>query len=160
MSSDQAILEKKVLIIGVGNPFRQDDGIGPLLIENLKSKNLPDYVDLLDGGTDGLSLIENIKEYSECLIIDAVNMSQNPGVLKVFTSKEATLKINSDSLSTHGFGIAEVISMIEALEIKSKITIIGIQPESVDYAEGLTDSLSPNVNKYIETIMMEIKKLK
>jgi hydrogenase maturation protease len=89
--------KKETLILGVGNPLRRDDGIGPevirLLTEEKTKKNrmyeLPYDVDLLDGGTDGLGLIEYLKEYKKVIIIDAVEMKLAPGTVKVFTPEEA-----------------------------------------------------------------------
>ena len=91
----------KILIIGVGNPFRSDDGIGPAIIKILQAENNPDFV-LVDGGTDGLALLDQLAEYEKSIIIDAVQMLEAPGVVKSFTPAEAKIKIKSDVLSTHG----------------------------------------------------------
>lgn len=152
---------KKILILGVGNPFRRDDGVGPAVIGLLKSEwRLPDSerfresrVDLLDGGTDGLSLIDYIEGYEKVLVVDAVDMRAAPGEVRVFSPEEAKLKIKTDALSIHGFGLAEVIALMEKLEMKTDMCIIGIQAKDVNFGEGL----SPEVSSKIEEILKLIK---
>lgn len=143
----------KILVLGIGNPFRRDDGIGPAVIGRLKSENGLEEIDLLDGGTDGLSLIEYIKGYGKVLIVDAVDMGVAPGEVRVFSPGEAKLTIKADALSTHGFGLAEVISLMETLEITSDLHIIGIQAKDVTFGE----EMSPEVSSKIEEILELVK---
>jgi hydrogenase maturation protease len=124
-------------IIGVGNPLRHDDGFGPKIIEILRQQPNLD-ADLHDGGTDGLALLDVIAQYQQVIIIDAVNMNAPSGTLRSFSPDEARLKIHADTLSTHGFGIAEVVRLMQELAIKTDLTIIGIQPEDISFGEGLS----------------------
>ncbi len=141
----------------MGNPLRRDDGIGPkiiqLLEENRNSYNLSSKADLLDGGTDGLGLIEYLKEYKKVIIIDAVDMKLEPGTIKIFTPLEAVLNIKSDALSTHGFGIAELIKLAKELNINPELIIVGVQPEDVSYGEGLSKIINSKLNEIIETLL-------
>ena len=149
--------KKETLILGVGNPLRQDDGIGPevirLLLENKDSYKLSADVDLLDGGTDGLGLIEYLKDYKKVVIVDAVEMKLTPGSIKIFTPEEAVLNINSDALSTHGFGIAELIKLAGELDINPELTIVGVQPEDTSYGEGLSKAVKSMLDKLIKEIL-------
>ena len=156
--------KKETLILGVGNPLRRDDGIGPeiirLLSENRAKKNsrykLAADVDLIDGGTDGLGLIEYLKDYKKVVIIDAVEMKLPPGTIKVFTQEEAIIKIGTDSLSTHGFGIAELIKLAKELDINPELIIVGVQPEDVSYGEELSDTVNSIINFVINKVIEAI----
>ena len=53
----------KTLILGVGNLLLKDEGVGIHVIRALENKNLPDNVDLMDGGTGGLHLLSWLQEY-------------------------------------------------------------------------------------------------
>ncbi len=149
--------KKETLILGVGNPLRRDDGIGPEVIRRLTSGihtyNLPAGTDLIDGGTDGLGLIEYLKEYKKVFLIDAVDMGLPPGTVKIFTPAEAVLNICTDSLSTHGFGIAELIKFSKELDINPELFIIGIQPENISIGEGLSESIEPRIKMIMELII-------
>jgi len=144
---------KKTLILGVGNPFRRDDGIGPAVIQRLQAENCLEGIDLLDGGTDGFSLLEYIKGYKHVLVIDAVDMGMTPGEMRMFSPDEAKLTIQTDALSTHGFGLAEVLGLMETLGIENNLQIIGIQVKDMRLGEGM----SPEVSAKIEDILELIK---
>jgi len=146
----------KTLILGVGNPLRRDDGIGPAVIKLLKASSNMNDVDIMDGGTDGLSLLEQIKLYKKVLIIDAVEMCLIPGEIRLFTPEDAKINIKSDTLSTHGFGLAEVIKLMEQLEIKTELKIIGIQPMDISFGEGLTKELADKPQKIIKLVKENI----
>ena len=152
---ERNMTKNKTLVLGVGNPFRRDDGIGPAVISRLKSewRLRESKVDLLDGGTDGLSLIDYIEGYEKVLVVDAVDMGMAPGEVRVFSPEEAKLTIKADTLSTHGFGLAEVIALMEKLEMKTDMHIIGIQAKDVNFGEGM----SPEVFSKIEEILKLIK---
>lgn len=139
------------MIVGVGNIFRHDDGIGPEIIKRLKNQPANDC-DLLDAGTDSFLLLDNLQKYQTVLIVDAVNMGMPAGTIKTFTPQEARLNIRSDSLSTHGFDLAWVIKLKEQLNIKSELTIIGIQPENIDFGEGLSDIVGGKISALLAVI--------
>lgn len=146
---------KDILIIGVGNPYRHDDGIGHEIIKILQNQPHPN-VDLLDGGTDGLALIDEIAKYHRAIIIDAVNMSTSPGTVRVFTPDEAKIHIKSDTLSTHGFGLAEVIKLLQSLNISTKLTIIGIEPLDISFGEGLSSIVESKIPEIMAVLMQFI----
>lgn len=156
--------KNKTLILGVGNPLRRDDGIGPevirLLTDDRTKKNstykLSSDIDLIDGGTDGLGLIEYLKDYKKVIIVDAVEMNLAPGTIKIFSPDEAVLKIARDSLSTHGFGIAELIKLAKELDINPELVIAGVQPKDISYGEKLSDSVASVLEKLIKIILKVI----
>lgn len=154
------IIKKEIIVIGVGNPLRRDDGVGPevirLLSENRERYNLSPDTDLVDGGTDGLGLIEYLKNYKKVIIIDAVEMKLTPGTIKVFTPVEAVMNINSDALSTHGFGIAELIKLAKELDISPELIIVGVQPEDVGYGEKLTAPVSSVRDNLIKLVLNQL----
>ncbi|MBI3361476.1 MAG: hydrogenase maturation protease [Chloroflexi bacterium] len=67
------------VVVGLGNPLRGDDGIGPAVIEWLKQRELPAGVEVMDGGTGGLELIPTLTGRRRALIVDAANLGRAPG---------------------------------------------------------------------------------
>ena len=149
-------MKNSCLIIGVGNILRRDDGIGPAVIERLRAEPISS-VDLRDGATDGLTVIEYLKPYQRAVIIDAVDMQAEPGTIRMFTPEEAIINIKAEALSTHGFGLAEVLKLMQSLEIKTELKIIGVQPESIEFGEGLTEKVKVRVEEIAELVKEEIK---
>ena len=149
--------KKETLILGVGNPLRRDDGVGTeiinLLFKGGNTRPLPPSVTIMDGGTDGLGLIEYFKEYKKVILIDAVLMGMPPGTVKVFKPEDALFHICNDSLSTHGFGIPELIKFAQELDVLPDLSIIGIQAENTEYGKGLSDSVKSNIDRILTIIL-------
>jgi hydrogenase maturation protease len=146
--------ENATLILGVGNPFRRDDGFGPAVIARLQTDENVRGVDLLDGGTDGFALMDYMQGYEKVLVVDAVNMGGAPGEIKLFSPQEARLSITTDALSTHGFGLAEVIALMDRLDVHISMQILGIQAKDVTFGEGL----SPEIERKIDDVLTLIRK--
>jgi hydrogenase maturation protease len=142
----------KNLILGVGNPFRRDDGIGPAVIQRCQAEDDFEGVDLLDGGTDGFSLLEYIKAYENVLVVDAVEMGMTPGEIRLFSPAEAKLTLQSEALSTHGFGLAEVIGLMETLGIQNNLRIIGIQAKDISFGEAISPEVAGKMDEILEMI--------
>jgi len=146
-----------VLVIGVGNPLRGDDGIGPEIIRRLKARANDENVAFMDGGTDGLALIDPIREYDgRVILVDAVDMKLPPGEMRIFGLEDVHIPIKSDSLSTHGFGIAEMILLMKNLEWKTNLTIIGIQPLKTGFNDKLSEPIMEKLETFIEIIEGEM----
>ena len=73
----------KVLIIGIGNEFRQDDGIGILIARKIKLMNLPN-IEVHEASGEGSELIEMWKGKSSVIIVDAVNSGKESGKIYYF----------------------------------------------------------------------------
>lgn len=112
--------------------------------------------DLLDGGIDGLALLDKIIPYFQVILIDAVNMGKKAGHVCCFGALDVKLRIHSDALSTHGFGLAELISLMQKLDIKTKVKIIGVQPQSVDFGEGLSPTIKQKIPEIINMVKSEV----
>jgi hydrogenase maturation protease len=141
-----------MLILGVGNPFRRDDGIGPAIIARLRAEGALQGVDLVDGGVDGLTLIDTVQGYARVVIVDAVNMGAAPGEFRLFTPQDAVLSVSSDALSTHGFGLAEVVALMEKLDMRVNMQILGIQAKDVSFGEGLSPELDCRIDTMLEVL--------
>jgi len=148
--------ENSTLVLGVGNPFRRDDGVGPAVIARLQSDERLKGVDVLDGGIDGLALMDYMQGYQKVLIVDAVNMGANPGEFRLFSPQEATLSITADALSTHGFGVAEVIALMDKLDIQVDMRILGIQAKDVTFGEGFSPEISARLDDILELVRKEV----
>jgi hydrogenase maturation protease len=143
------------LVISAGSSLRQDDGIGPAILNLLQSEPMPTNVTLIDIGTDGFQLVELVKSYERVLLIDAVNMGETPGTSLFFTPNEAKLICRNDSLSTHGMGLAEVLTIIDGLDgaMPSNMTVFGIQPSQTNLGDMLSSEVKAHLPAYINAIL-------
>lgn len=67
----------KILVLGIGNLVLNDEGIGIHVVNALSEMEIPQGVDVLDGGTGGLALLETLQSYRQLILVDAA-LDNNP----------------------------------------------------------------------------------
>jgi len=150
-----------VLILGLGNPLRRDDGIGPRVIEELQRDGLRDEIAALDGGTGGLDVLRMIEDWDHVIIVDAANVDAGcgkvrPGEFVRFTPDQVRLIESEDNLSLHHAGLAEVFGLARALNhALPSIVIFGVQPGDVGWGEGLSSSVEAGLPTLVEAVRNE-----
>lgn len=137
----------KTLILGMGNILLGDEGVGVRAVEYLEKQQLPDNVDLLDGGTGGFTLLPEIQKYDEVILIDAT-LDENPiGTIRVIQPKFS--KDFPKAMSTHDIGLkdliesATIIGTLPPLHL-IVVTIKEIQPMDLSLSEEI-DKVLPEV---------------
>ncbi|MGQ9466463.1 MAG: hydrogenase maturation protease [Anaerolineae bacterium] len=148
---------KRCLILGLGNPLRGDDGVGPRVVAELLRRGLPDGVAAVDGGTGGLDLLHLLEGWERVVIVDAAILGRNPGEFLRFAPEEAHLVRSLASLSSHTVGLADALALARALGQKlPDIVIYGVQPERMDWEEGLSPALEAALPQIVTAILEEI----
>jgi hydrogenase maturation protease len=148
-----------IKIIGFGNIYMGDDGVGIRVIEKIKEQGIfDDYdnVEVIDGGTSGVDLIFFLQQADKIIIIDAVDAGQGTGEIVTFNIGDVVDFGNkvTKSFSLHDINLKEVFELIRNLKIEKDLKIIGINPKEVDYCE----KLSPQIENKIPQIIAIIKK--
>lgn len=147
------------LILGLGNPFRGDDGVGPAVIATIREGNHLLDVKIIDGGTPGLETILIWRGYRCVLIVDAADMGLEPGQWRRFLSGEANFPINGVGKqgSLHTTGLAEAMALAEALDLlPPELIFYGIQPASTAWTVGLSDEVQTAVTAVCDSILLEL----
>jgi hydrogenase maturation protease len=162
--SDIARTDKPLIkVIGFGNIFMGDDGIGIRVIEKLREdtalKNLAN-VEFIDGGTSGIDLIFILQQAEKAIIIDAVDAGQKAGEIVAFTPddiKEIRKKNKGlKSYSLHDIDLNEVFELIKTLKLKISIKIMGIKPFKVKYSEKISPEIEQKLHKLVTMVKKEI----
>ena len=135
---------KKILLIGFGNPARADDGLGPALAEIIESKNIP----AVTVEADYQLAIEDSSQIAENDIVIFADASANccePFSFEPLAARE------SGSFSSHSVEPAEIMALAENLfKAKAKGYILGIRGyEFNSFSEGLTDKAKNNLQKAV-----------
>jgi hydrogenase maturation protease len=157
------------LVLGLGNPLRRDDGIGPRVIKELRDRGLPEGVAALDVGTGGLDLLHVIEGWERVVIVDAAEVSGRtdqadrgrlaPGEFVRFTPDQAHLVEAAECFSFHHAGLAEVLALARALgRPLPSIVILAVQPEDVGWGEGLSPDVKAGLPDLIDAVLKEVSR--
>ncbi len=127
-------MDKKILVLGIGNILWADEGFGVRALEIFHSLyRVPENVSLLDGGTQGLYLVQFVQEADYLLVFDAIDYGLKPGTLKIVEGDEVPKFTGAKKMSLHQTGFQEVLSAADLLgDYPEKLALIGCQPEDLE----------------------------
>jgi hydrogenase maturation protease len=150
-------MTKEILFIGIGNEFRQDDGVGWKAAREINAWQEP-RVDAKIYNRGAVELIDNWKDYETVLIVDAVISGKAPGSLFRFDIPPRELPATLFCASTHAFNLADVIRLAQALDaLPQRLIIFGVEAQSVGHGHGLTPAVEKGMMIILQMIADEFK---
>lgn len=147
---------KPLRIIGVGNPLMADDGLGIAAAERLAALVWPQGIEVLDGGTGGLTLLDLFAQARGVILLDAVAMGAAPGTLRRFSAEDlAALPAAASGLSLHGGGLGEVLALGRELGMLPPLVLFGVEPVRVELGLGLSPVVAAALEDLLERVRAE-----
>jgi hydrogenase maturation protease len=119
----QALAPRRVLVIGLGNPDRGDDGIGVIVAQRLVGR-LPSDVALAVRNGDMMSLIEDWAGFDALVCVDAAAPIGTPGRVHRIDLATSELPRDLSTTSSHGLGIADAIGLARSLHLAPRDIIV------------------------------------
>ncbi len=154
-----AILEEKkpILILGVGNLLLSDEGFGVHVARRLMDMDLPPDVEVMDGATAGLDLLDYVEGREKVVFVDIVRSGQDPGTLYRFAAEDLEDQAKS-YLSLHDIDVTDLLRLMDLLDVKKpQMVVIGVEPKDMETASlELSPELEALVPKVIKLVMKEI----
>jgi hydrogenase maturation protease len=144
-----SMTEPRVLLLGIGNLLWADEGFGVRVIEAiLKTYTFPDNISVLDGGTQGVYLVQHVQEADILIVFDAIDFELPEGTLKAIHNEDVPNFMGAKKMSLHQTGFQEVLAMAQMLgDYPQHLLLIGVQPVELDDFGG---SLRPLVKAQIQ----------
>lgn len=141
-------MEKRILILGIGNLLWADEGFGVRCVEALNSDwCFPGNVTIMDGGTQGLYLLPYVQEADCLLVFDAVDYGDPPGKLREVVGDQVPRFMGAKKMSLHQTGFQEVLMAADLTgKLPAELVLIGVQPEELeDYGGSLRDVVKAQI---------------
>lgn len=147
---------RHVLVVGVGNVLRGDDGFGVAVVQQLaKRGDLPPTVTVVEVGIGGISLVQELLDgYEVLLIVDAMDRGGAPGTIYLLEPEVPDLSAwpfeqRQDFLADmHMTTPARALILARALGVlPPAVYMLGCQPTTCD---DLVIGLSPPVERAVE----------
>ena len=151
--------DKHILVLGVGNILLGDEGTGVRVIQKLEEEyGFSKNVELYDGGTLGLKLLEPICRSDFAIVVDIVRAGGTPGTIYRIPEKDLSKKIPYKS-SIHELNIVETLIYAEELGNKPATVVIGIEPgEWTSWNTNLTEPVRNRMEDFVAVVLGEIEK--
>jgi len=153
--------KKNLAVIAVGNELMGDDGIGPAILNALFREPLPEGVDLIDGGTGGMSLLHIMKDYNRVIFIDSGDFGGAPGEIRVFTPRDVHSIKKMRRYSLHESDLIEIIHISQKIgEAPEIITIVVVQSGKIGINTSLSSEVINAVPRAVREVISQIKRMK
>jgi hydrogenase maturation protease len=148
---------RPILILALGNPLQSDDGVGCRVAQRLEGCALPGDVEVMDGGTPGVGLLNLLEGRERVIIVDAAEMNRAPGSIARFAPQEARLGVRDQAFSLHHAGVAEALALANELRLAlPPITIVAVQPARVEWGGQLSAAVEAALPRVVTEIFEEL----
>ena len=147
---------KPVLVIGIGNMLLRDEGIGVRTIQAMEEIDMPDFVEIVDGGTAGADLLDIISDRQKVIVVDAVEASGEAGKIIKFDGEDI-LQPDSMETSLHDLGIGQALHITYLLKCQpKKVTVIGVCPNEIGPGLELSKEIEELIPRLIDLVITEV----
>lgn len=140
----------KLIVLGVGNELKSDDGVGPFIIKNLISENIENEKLLF---IDAQTVPENFtgkirkEQPSHVIIVDACLMNGNAGDMKIVDKDDFA----SIGISTHSMSLSYFVKYLEK-DSDINVIFVGIEPETMDWGVKPTEPVENTAYEFIKIL--------
>jgi hydrogenase maturation protease len=149
----------EVLVLGIGNVLWADEGFGVRAVEALNDAyEFPAGVELLDGGTQGLHLLDRVCDARRLVLFDAVDYRLSPGSLEVVRDA-AVPAWGTAKMSMHQTSFQELLALAQLKgRVPERMTLIGVQPEELsDYGGSLRPCVRARLPEAVAVAVRELE---
>lgn len=150
---------KKTLVIGVGNDFRGDDGVGRVLARRLAALDQPN-AEVRESSGESLSLMELWAGAEKVILIDAIRSGAAPGTVRRFDAGSQPLPAEFlQQCSTHALSLPEAVELSRSLgRLPPEVILFGIEGLSFEHGNRLTPTVARAADEAFSLISEELNR--
>jgi hydrogenase maturation protease len=147
-----------ILVLGVGNILLRDEGVGVRVVEALQSRfEFSPHVELVDGGTLGLRLLEPVQRATSLIVVDAIRNGGPPGTIYRLSTQELRGSVRAKE-SLHQLDLLDTLGYAELLGNIPETVVLGIEPEDISpWGTELTETVRSRLEDLIRMVLDEIE---
>jgi len=149
-------MPRSVVVIGVGNELRGDDGAGLEAVRRVREQ-LPASVGVHLHEGEAIGLLELWQKADTAVLIDAVRSGAPPGTIHRLDASHAPLPSLVRRSSSHTIGIGDAIELARALgTLPRRIRVYGIEGHRFEAGAGLSDEVSAALDPLVRELRAQV----
>ncbi|UJL40364.1 HyaD/HybD family hydrogenase maturation endopeptidase [Salmonella enterica subsp. enterica serovar Kentucky] len=148
----------RILVLGVGNILLTDEAIGVRIVEALEQRyTLPDFVEILDGGTAGMELLGDMANRDHLIIADAIVSKKNaPGTIMVLRDDEVPA-LFTNKISPSAWTGRRIVGPPFYRRVSEETDLVGVIPQSLEPHIGLTPTVEAMIEPALEQVLAALR---
>lgn len=145
----------RAVVIGVGNDFRSDDGVGPTVIAALRTRDLPKVALAVCDG-EPTQLLDLWQGVPLAIVVDAVLCQpSSPGRVHRTDLEEAGSA--GATAGSHGLGIPDALRLAEVLDrAPGRLVIYAVEAADLGLGRGLSQPVAEAVPRVVEQVLAQL----
>ena len=150
----------KYVVLGIGNILLTDEGVGVRVIERLEQQyRLSADVEVIDGGTCGMEMLEQLEDLDGLIVVDCVRCNQPPATPVLLKGDDVPVFFRT-KLSPHQISLSDVLASLEFTGRAPKsIAIVGMQPVSMGLGLELSPAVAARLPELVAMTLAELDAL-
>lgn len=145
----------KPLIVGLGNRWRGDDGVGPRVVEVIAALGRND-VDVVELDGEASRLVSAWAGRRSVVLVDAVRAGAPPGTIHQLIGPDRIPTVIGGA-TTHGGGVAAAVALGRALDsLPVRLVIVGVEPAAIDHDDELSPAVAAALDEVVERVLEEV----
>jgi hydrogenase maturation protease len=146
---------RKTVVVGLGNSYRRDDGVGVAVAQALDGLAVPN-VCVISGVAEPMSLLEAWSGAGLAVVIDAaIVVPSTPGRVRRCTLRDVATA--AQRLSSHSIDIGRTHALGEALgRVPDALVLFTVEIADASYGIGLTPQVARAVPEVVGMVVAEI----
>ncbi|WP_374277407.1 HyaD/HybD family hydrogenase maturation endopeptidase [Azonexus sp.] len=147
----------RIVILGIGNILLTDEGVGVRVVEALAARGgLPPGVELIDGGTCGMEMLEPLEDLDALIVVDCVRCGRPPATPVLLKGDDVPVFFRT-KLSPHQVSLSDVLASLEFTgRAPGKTVIVGMQPVSMGLGLDLSPEVAARLPELVDLTLAEI----
>ncbi|MFH7340476.1 hydrogenase maturation protease [Streptomyces sp. KHY 26] len=147
----------RVVVVGVGNPLRGDDGVGPAAVEALRGR-VPDGTVLAVSDGEPARVLELWRGADTVVVAEALRARPaRPGRVHTLTAAEAASRAKG-AASTHAFGLGECLALAEALDrLPPRLVVHAVEVADMELGARMSEAVRSALPELIDRIAASVR---
>ncbi|NUT54028.1 MAG: hydrogenase maturation protease [Saccharothrix sp.] len=135
------------VVVGVGNEFRRDDGVGPAVARAVARLGVP--AEISDG--DPVRLMEAWGQAEVVVVVDAIRCTPaRPG----HVHRVSVAGAGEPATSSHGFGVPEAVELARVLDrLPRRLVVLAVEVSDVAFGSGLSTPVAAAVPALVDEVL-------
>lgn len=150
-------MKNKTVIVGIGNPYLQDDRAGAVVVEKLEAMGIACDTEFVL--TVGFEVMDKVKGYDRAIVVDACMLGNEPGtVLELCVD---------DIFSTHALANSHAVTLGTTLktgyicfpeEMPKDLTLLLIEVKDIsEFTQQMSSEVEAAVDQVVERVVQLIE---
>lgn len=158
---------RDVVVVGVGCPYRRDDGVGPAVLARLAhmragNRPLSDLAALTTCDGDLTRLIGAWEGTATAILVDAAKHGQRgcPGTVRRCDFGSRRLPYAALPASSHGLGLVEAVALSRALDrLPGRLVVYTVEAADTGVGDGLSAAVAASVGAVADRVAAEVAEI-